>query len=39
MSVLDKLIGMLPEVKGPTQKRLPFKDKLKWTAVILTIFL
>ena len=38
MSILDTLIGMLPEVRAPTQKRLPFKDKLKWTAIILVIF-
>ncbi len=38
MSILDTLISILPEVKGPTQKRLPFKQKLIWTAVILTVF-
>jgi len=27
-----------PEVKGPTQKRLSFKDKLKWTGTILVLF-
>ena len=38
MSILDNLIAIFPEVKGPTQKRLPFKEKLKWTLVILVIF-
>jgi preprotein translocase subunit SecY len=38
MSLLDNLIAVFPEVKGPTQKRLPFKEKLKWTLVILVIF-
>lgn len=38
MSILDNLIAVFPEVKGPTQKRLPFKEKLKWTLVILVIF-
>jgi preprotein translocase subunit SecY len=38
MPVLDTIINNLPEVKGPTQKNLPFKEKLKWTLVILLIF-
>ncbi len=28
----------LPEVAGPTQKRLSFKEKLKWTMIILVLF-
>jgi preprotein translocase subunit SecY len=28
----------LPEVAGPTQKRLAFKEKLKWTGIILVLF-
>ena len=28
----------LPEVKGPTEKRLPFKTKLTWTLIILVAF-
>jgi len=28
----------LPEVEGPTQKRLSFKEKLKWTLIILVLF-
>jgi len=28
----------LPEVAGPTQKRLSFKEKLKWTGIILILF-
>lgn len=38
MSLLDKIISNLPEVKGPKQRRLPFKEKLKWTLIILVIF-
>ena len=38
MSLLDTIINYLPEVKGPLQKKLPFKDKLKWTLIILIIF-
>src|SRR3989338_483062 len=38
MSFLDSLLANLPEVKGPQQKKLPFKEKLKWTLVILVIF-
>jgi len=37
MSFLDKIISNLPEVKGPKQ-RLSFKEKLKWTLVILLFF-
>lgn len=28
----------LPEVKGPLQRHLPFKEKLKWTGIILVLF-
>lgn len=38
MSFYDKLITKLPEVAGPTQKRLAFKEKLKWTLIILGLF-
>ncbi len=37
MSFLDKIISRLPEVKGPKQ-RLSFKEKLKWTLLILVFF-
>jgi len=32
---LKTLLENLPEVKGPTEKRLGFKVKLKWTLIIL----
>ncbi len=38
MSFLDNLVNNLPEVAPPTQKKLPFKDRLKWTLGILVIF-
>jgi len=38
MSLLDTIITNIPEVRGPKQKRLPFKEKLKWTLIILVIF-
>ena len=38
MSLLDTITQNLPEVRGPKQKRLPFKEKLKWTLVALVIF-
>jgi preprotein translocase subunit SecY len=38
MSFFDKIIENLPEVRPPTQKKLPFKDKLKWTLIILISF-
>ena len=38
MSILTNLTTILPEVKGPLQKRLSFKEKLKWTAIVLIAF-
>ncbi len=36
--LLDTIISHLPEVQGPTQKKLSFKEKLKWTGIILVLF-
>lgn len=33
-----KIILNLPEVAGPLQKKLSFKEKLKWTGIILVLF-
>ena len=38
MSAIKNLLMNLPEVKKPEQKRLSFKDKLKWTLIILVSF-
>ena len=38
MSFWDTLLANLPEVTGPEQRRLSFKEKLKWTMIILSIF-
>jgi len=38
MSIWNAIITNLPEVSGPTQKRLSFKEKLKWTLVVLVLF-
>ncbi len=38
MSFLDTIISHLPEVRGPLQKKLSFKEKLKWTLVVLVLF-
>ncbi len=38
MSLFDTVITNLPEVRGPMQKRLPFREKLKWTLLILVLF-
>jgi len=38
MSFFKSIIFNLPEVAGPTQKRLSFKEKLKWTLITLIIF-
>ncbi len=35
---LRTLLTNLPEVQGPTQKKLSFNEKLKWTLIILVIF-
>lgn len=38
MSLWETIINNLPEVAGPTQRRLSFKEKLKWTGVVLVLF-
>jgi preprotein translocase subunit SecY len=38
MSLWNTILNNLPEVAGPTQKRLAFKEKLKWTLIVLTLF-
>ena len=38
MSVWQTIISNLPEVEGPTQKILSFREKLKWTGIVLIIF-
>lgn len=38
MSLWQNIIMNLPEVEGPTQKVLSFREKLKWTGIVLIIF-
>ena len=38
MSLWDTILKNLPEVSHPTQKKLSFKEKLKWTGIILVLF-
>ena len=38
MSFIDIILNNLPEIKAPLQKKLSFKQKLKWTLVILVAF-
>ena len=38
MSFFDNILNNLPEVSGPTQKKLSFKEKLKWTGITLGLF-
>jgi len=38
MSIWNTILNNLPEVEGPSQKNLSFKEKLKWTLIILVIF-
>lgn len=36
--VLDKIMHNLPEVRGPTEKKVEFKTAIKWTLIILVAF-
>ena len=38
MSLLEQITSFLPEVRGPKEKKLPFKEKLKWTLITLILF-
>jgi preprotein translocase subunit SecY len=38
MGAFDNILYNLPEVQSPTQKKLAFKEKLKWTLIILVLF-
>jgi preprotein translocase subunit SecY len=38
MGVFESIISFLPEVARPTQRRLSFKEKLKWTVICLVLF-
>lgn len=38
MGLIEKFLSVLPEVKGPLEKRVAFKTKLKWTLMILALF-
>jgi preprotein translocase subunit SecY len=38
MNVVRNISSYIPEVEAPTQKKLPFKEKLIWTLVILVLF-
>lgn len=38
MSFLTEIVFNLPEVAPPTQKKLSFQEKLKWTLIVLVIY-
>lgn len=38
MSFLESVMRFFPEVSKPTQKKLSFKEKLKWTLITLVLF-
>src|SRR3989344_5225091 len=38
MSFVQNILSILPEVKGPEQKYVPFKTKIKWTLIILIAY-
>src|SRR3989338_1621006 len=38
MGFFNNILMNLPEVAGPTQKKLSFKEKLKWTMIILVLY-
>lgn len=38
MGIIQNILMNLPEIAGPTQKRISFKEKLKWTLIVLVLF-
>jgi preprotein translocase subunit SecY len=38
MQLIQKIVNLLPEVRPPTEKKLDFNVKLKWTLIILAAF-
>jgi len=38
MAFIDTILNNLPEVMPPTQKKLGFKEKLKWTLIVLVLY-
>lgn len=38
MAFIDNILFNLPEVTGPQQRRLSFKEKMKWTGTVLLLF-
>ena len=38
MSLFDAITSNIPEIKGPTQRKLSFKEKSKWTLIILVLY-
>ena len=38
MGFIENIVSFIPEVKAPSQKKLAFKDKFKWTLLILILF-
>ncbi|MBN2141992.1 preprotein translocase subunit SecY [Candidatus Woesearchaeota archaeon] len=38
MAFFDDILNNLPEVQPPTQKKLAFNEKLKWTMITLVLF-
>ncbi len=38
MSFFETILNNFPEVARPTQKRLSFKEKMKWTGIVLLLF-
>ncbi len=38
MAILERILNNLPEVSHPTQRKLGFKEKAKWTIITLVLF-
>ena len=38
MTFVNKLLELLPEVKGPEQKHRQFKEKIKWVLIMLLAY-
>ncbi len=38
MNLIHKITSLFPEIRKPTEKRVPFKIKIKWTLIFLVSF-
>ena len=38
MNIIKAINSFFPEIRSPTEKRVPFKVKMKWTLIVLLAF-